>query len=785
MADASHPPNISISRASTVSQASSTKSEPSPLLEWTPPHHVDTTYTNSSPLYPFKTGETPRHRNHGPDVEWHIKWTRTCFPNGRVLIIDYIGSEEANSSSPTGKRHIATAAQEFQDLKELKRFYDNPRRAYRPALRVIHVQNAKWATPFLLSKFNIDHPSDVVGMQGFSKWARYETPRQRNGRPFPNGRTFPEQTDPWRNVSRTAFGMDYLKVFRTPPPNKRRQRRAFGEQRIDGKMMHLNVHEDSRSPYGYDVSVQRFSVYVQRTLGPPGRVSPDVEMKNPYSKHLPNEHGTGKHDEDHPELESFDNTNTVIAFSTSASTLLEDCLVQPRNVIEARWRRLSFYLKKEEALNDARLAAQCTNMVLTDLFQGLAIVWERFLNAAQNHVNILEDKIYDNPADESRAPELWINQAAWLKVDKLMYVHQDLIKQMQSQMKALAEVDDDEEEPPVPIPPPDWLSTMPAVYEKLSHSVQEGLVQPTANLSDLMYKSVGIRDSRQGLQLGLSMWRLSWITFIFLPLTFVVSFFGMNVDLFYHPSKTQPYPSVGWWFVAAVILMVFVLFLWYCVKHSLQRRRQTPYQRGLYEHLFDVLEDKYPLLWSKRGAADEIEPTGVMNKTRWRLLKRWFAPERTIDKKLYSFFSADGDDANLGGWARTKRYLLIRWLPQILAGRLAGDPIALAEIGNSRTSFYSSDSPSVEELVQTSTPLDTAAPKPMAIPHIGAYGLQPLNLAERRMSTGGVTKQSEERPSSRGSSGIMIEERNLSDSESDAGEGAYDHRLESYRRSSH
>src|SRR5437762_95797 len=38
----------------------------------------------------------------------------------------------------------------------------------------------------------------------------------------------------------------------------------------------------------------------------------------------------------------------------------------------------------------------------------------------------------------------------------------------------------------------------------------------------------------------LSMWRLSWITFIFLPLTFIVGFFGMNVDVF---AKD---PSIKW-----------------------------------------------------------------------------------------------------------------------------------------------------------------------------------------------------------------------------------------------
>jgi len=47
-----------------------------------------------------------------------------------------------------------------------------------------------------------------------------------------------------------------------------------------------------------------------------------------------------------------------------------------------------------------------------------------------------------------------------------------------------------------------------------------------------MYRSVAIRDSHASLQLGSSMWRLSWITFIFLPATFIAAFFGMNVETF-------------------------------------------------------------------------------------------------------------------------------------------------------------------------------------------------------------------------------------------------------------
>ena len=47
-----------------------------------------------------------------------------------------------------------------------------------------------------------------------------------------------------------------------------------------------------------------------------------------------------------------------------------------------------------------------------------------------------------------------------------------------------------------------------------------------------MYKSISIRDARQSLKLNTSLWRLSWITFIFLPLTFLAGVFGMNVSVF-------------------------------------------------------------------------------------------------------------------------------------------------------------------------------------------------------------------------------------------------------------
>ena len=43
-----------------------------------------------------------------------------------------------------------------------------------------------------------------------------------------------------------------------------------------------------------------------------------------------------------------------------------------------------------------------------------------------------------------------------------------------------------------------------------------------------MYKSISIRDPQQPLELNTSLWRLSWISFIFLLLTLLAGIIGIN-----------------------------------------------------------------------------------------------------------------------------------------------------------------------------------------------------------------------------------------------------------------
>lgn len=82
-----------------------------------------------------------------------------------------------------------------------------------------------------------------------------------------------------------------------------------------------------------------------------------------------------------------------------------------------------------------------------------------------------------------------------------------------------------------------------------------------------MYKSISIRDARQSLDLNTSLWRISWVTFIFLPLTFLASFFGMNL------GDLRDHGTIKWYFIVATPLMCTTLFSWLLIKTKVHALR--------------------------------------------------------------------------------------------------------------------------------------------------------------------------------------------------------------------
>ena len=227
----------------------------------------------------------------------------------------------------------------------------------------------------------------------------------------------------------------------------------------------------------------------------------------------------------------------------------------------------------------------------------------------------------------------------------------------------------------------------------------------------------------------------------------------MNVDIF---QSDPGYPSIRYYFASAVPMMFLTLILWYIVKHFLARRRQTPYQRGIYEHLFFELATAYPGLWSRGGPNQNLEPGSAMDRLKWRLVTLWNDPAKTVRA---GFGDGDAEYDDLGAWSRCKRSLTRRWTSQIR--------VSEKELGSSTTTLEEGKASEA-----SSTQVEDRVPEQAAqfVVRTAATGDEPGGKLEvpgspalastymRRQTLVGS------RPSSKGSSGanrnsgVMVEE---------------------------
>lgn len=86
----------------------------------------------------------------------------------------------------------------------------------------------------------------MVG-SNFGRYARFTTPERRGGKPVPTAKAWRVQHDPWRGISKTSFGFDYLQEYTEDPGTE--------NTLADEKMMDLN---------GYDEDGLSFRPYISR-----------------------------------------------------------------------------------------------------------------------------------------------------------------------------------------------------------------------------------------------------------------------------------------------------------------------------------------------------------------------------------------------------------------------------------------------------------------------------------------------------------------------------------------
>jgi hypothetical protein len=257
------------------------------------------------------------------------------------------------------------------------------------------------------------------------------------------------------------------------------------------------------------------------------------------------------------------------------------------------------------------------------------------------------------------------------------------------------------------------------------------------------------------------MWRLSWITFIFLPLTFIGGFFGMNVDIFQPAGST--YPSIKWYFVAAVPLMLLVVTLYFVFKRADRfDGRANPAERGAYEHIYQDFATEFPNLWSRYGPRESIEPKSFWSMLKWKLVTYWFDPSRTVAARGIS----DIDEMSI--WARLKRRIARRWLSEL--NIVPGSSMTTAELGEG------GDFSTVTELLTVSTPIAMADGDPIAAVHVGLQRSPqfrsdvPMRSIARPSSRSSSPKQNADArqwPTSSGSGPMVDMEKNSEDEISD------------------
>ncbi|KAF4929095.1 putative ankyrin repeat protein [Colletotrichum viniferum] len=88
------------------------------------------------------------------------------------------------------------------------------------------------------------------------------------------------------------------------------------------------------------------------------------------------------------------------------------------------------------------------------------------------------------------------------------------------------------------------------------------LDQITRDLIQMEFNLVSINEARQSVKMAASLKRLSWITFIFLPLTFIATSFGMNIDIL---SDDPPW---YWYLPFAGVTILLTSAVWLIFKYS-------------------------------------------------------------------------------------------------------------------------------------------------------------------------------------------------------------------------
>lgn len=201
----------------------------------------------------------------------------------------------------------------------------------------------------------------------------------------------------------------------------------------------------------HENSLQRLSVYIQ--------------LKRPGAK-VSNTNG------------HFACENTIIIFDSSHRANAKDALINGKEP----WRQVLDALeglKGSDATTDVNsISSSLLAMGALKLtLEAVASKWSVYILHMHLYIASLEEQIYSQPADDSRATGIWSVSKQLLQAERLLKFHILLLENIQDDFVGLTIPD---------ALAPDWLRQNIIEFTRLSSEVEETLKKPIAHMVDLV-----------------------------------------------------------------------------------------------------------------------------------------------------------------------------------------------------------------------------------------------------------------------------------------------------------
>ncbi|MCJ1427599.1 Ankyrin-2 [Sticta canariensis] len=254
----------------------------------------------------------------------------------------------------------------------------------------------------------------------------------------------------------------------------------------------------------------------------------------------------------------------------------------------------------------------------TDLFvplvQQLWGEWNDVYNDADQHLSLRRKNLLNSNGEDTKLISFLLQDA------KLWEVLSRLLKDQVKTLRSLGEsyenkngtILHEENEKMVE----EKINDFKKETNHLSEEVQKllkNLTETSQNLIQLEFNLTSIAEAQKSTSMNRSMKRLSWITFIFLPLTFIGTLFGMNVDIL----DSEPKPHWEWYLPWAFVTIFLTLVVWIAFKFG----NLEKWVEEKFRSLLNRIKGKFRWLLREKTRDEEEGLERTLNREGVRKLK--------------------------------------------------------------------------------------------------------------------------------------------------------------------